>query len=172
MFTSVRVGVIVIQESDLETFKGKYDDYTKAKIRLYFCCHFVTMNCCSFHLVLFCQLLNLFWFEVIQILEYWKTMGQSLTRAAEWTSAASSGRGKLAFSPVNEQILKEIIGFTEAIPSRHPDCADLVFQKALIYDSSLSASSFGGSGLVITPFVHLLKYFSECYELNSITRVD
>ena len=73
-------------------------------------------------------------------------MGQSLTRAAEWTSAASGGRGKLAFSPVNERILKEIIEFTEAIPSRHPDCADLVFQKALVFESSLSASALGGSG--------------------------
>ena len=73
-------------------------------------------------------------------------MGQSLTRAADWTSAASGGRGKLALTPVNENILKEIVSFAEAIPSRHSDCSNLEFHKQLSYESTLDARSFGGTG--------------------------
>ena len=78
-------------------------------------------------------------------------MGQALARAAEWTSAASGGRGKLALTPINEKLIREIVEFTEAIPSRHSECGSIEFQKPIVYSSYLDASVFGGSG-----------YFSFC----------
>lgn len=78
-------------------------------------------------------------------------MGQALTRAAEWTSAASGGRGKLALTPINEKLIKEIVEFAEAIPGRHPECGNIEFKKPLTYISILNATDFGGSSSYESP---------------------
>lgn len=36
-------------------------------------------------------------------------MGASLARAAQWTTASDTGKGKLELSPLNEKLLSDII---------------------------------------------------------------
>ena len=36
-------------------------------------------------------------------------MGASLARAAQWTTASETGKGKLELSPLNERLLNDII---------------------------------------------------------------
>nr|XP_006811379.1 PREDICTED: armadillo repeat-containing protein 4-like [Saccoglossus kowalevskii] len=71
-------------------------------------------------------------------------MGQTLARAAQWTSASDGGEGKLEFTPINESILNSIIKFVEAFPGKHPQEAQMPFKKPLQWKTSLEASSFSG----------------------------
>ncbi|XP_041817870.1 outer dynein arm-docking complex subunit 2 [Chelmon rostratus] len=68
-------------------------------------------------------------------------MGVSLTRAAQWTTA-SSGTGKLEFTPMNESLLKEILHFVEQFSSQHPQEAEHVFVEPLQWSTTLVASDF------------------------------
>ncbi|XP_077997290.1 outer dynein arm-docking complex subunit 2-like isoform X2 [Glandiceps talaboti] len=71
-------------------------------------------------------------------------MGQTLTRAAQWTSASDGGEGKLEFTPINETILNNIIKFVEGFPGKHPQEAQMPFKKALEWQTSLEPSAFTG----------------------------
>nr|XP_009859740.1 armadillo repeat-containing protein 4 [Ciona intestinalis]XP_026691756.1 armadillo repeat-containing protein 4 [Ciona intestinalis]XP_026691757.1 armadillo repeat-containing protein 4 [Ciona intestinalis] len=71
-------------------------------------------------------------------------MGASLARAAQWTSVAGSGKGKLELSPMNEKLLNDIIKFIESFSDKHPEEAKYVFKEALTWETSLTSSSFGG----------------------------
>ncbi|XP_070570659.1 outer dynein arm-docking complex subunit 2-like isoform X2 [Ptychodera flava] len=71
-------------------------------------------------------------------------MGQTLTRAAQWTSASDGGAGKLEFTPINETILNNIIKFVESFPGKHPKEAQMTFKKALEWQTSLEPSAFSG----------------------------
>uniref|UniRef100_A0A3P8S5X9 Outer dynein arm docking complex subunit 2 n=1 Tax=Amphiprion percula TaxID=161767 RepID=A0A3P8S5X9_AMPPE len=68
-------------------------------------------------------------------------MGLSLTKAAQWTTA-SSGTGKLEFTPMNESLLKEILCFVEQFSSQHPQEAEHVFEEPLQWRTTLVASDF------------------------------
>nr|XP_046227453.1 outer dynein arm-docking complex subunit 2 [Scatophagus argus]XP_046227454.1 outer dynein arm-docking complex subunit 2 [Scatophagus argus] len=68
-------------------------------------------------------------------------MGASLTRAVQWTTA-SSGTGKVEFTPMNESLLKEILGFVEQFNSQHPQEAEHVFVEPLQWSTTLVASDF------------------------------
>nr|XP_040023656.1 outer dynein arm-docking complex subunit 2 isoform X1 [Gasterosteus aculeatus aculeatus]XP_040023657.1 outer dynein arm-docking complex subunit 2 isoform X1 [Gasterosteus aculeatus aculeatus] len=68
-------------------------------------------------------------------------MGLSLTRAAQWTTAAS-GVDKLAPTPMNESLLKEVLCFVEQFSSQHPQEAELVFEEPLQWSTTLVASDF------------------------------
>ncbi|XP_794287.4 armadillo repeat-containing protein 4 [Strongylocentrotus purpuratus] len=71
-------------------------------------------------------------------------MGQTLTRAAKWTSASEGGEGKLEFTPVNESLLNNIIKFVEPFSSKHPNEAGLVFRNPIQWKTNIEASSFSG----------------------------
>lgn len=71
-------------------------------------------------------------------------MGQTLNRAAQWTSVSDGGEGKLEFSPANEAILNDIIKFIESFPSKHPKEARIVFKNPFIWKTSLQLSAFSG----------------------------
>ncbi|CAL8311996.1 unnamed protein product [Merluccius merluccius] len=70
-------------------------------------------------------------------------MGASLTRAVQWTAASSGRPGKLEASPINESLLKDILGFVEQFGSGgHPQEAALVFRDPLQWATTLVASDF------------------------------
>lgn len=71
-------------------------------------------------------------------------MGQTLTRAAKWTSASEGGEGKLEFTPVNESLLNNIIKFVEPFSSKHPNEAGLIFRNPIQWKTNIEASSFSG----------------------------
>lgn len=64
-------------------------------------------------------------------------MGLSLTRAAEWTTPS-----KLAFTPLNESLLKEILCLVEQLGSEHQQEAEHVFDEPLQWNTTLVASDF------------------------------
>uniref|UniRef100_A0A3B4FFW0 Armadillo repeat containing 4 n=1 Tax=Pundamilia nyererei TaxID=303518 RepID=A0A3B4FFW0_9CICH len=68
-------------------------------------------------------------------------MGISLTRAAQWTMVSSS-TAKLASTPMNESLLKEILHFVERFSSQHPQEAEHVFEEPLQWSTTLVASDF------------------------------
>lgn len=68
-------------------------------------------------------------------------MGISLSKAAQWTTA-SSGTGKLEFTPMNESLLKEILHFVEQFSSQHPLEAEHAFEEPLQWSTTLVASDF------------------------------
>ncbi|XP_068604212.1 outer dynein arm-docking complex subunit 2 [Brachionichthys hirsutus] len=68
-------------------------------------------------------------------------MGASLSRAAQWTTA-STGTGKLEFTPMNESLLRELLRFVEQFNSRHPQEAACVFEEPLQWRTTLAASDF------------------------------
>lgn len=68
-------------------------------------------------------------------------MGQTLTRAAQWTTT-SSGSGRLESTSVNESVLKEILDFVENFSSKHPDEAELEFEEPLQWSTTLERSDF------------------------------
>ncbi|XP_037829249.1 armadillo repeat-containing protein 4 [Kryptolebias marmoratus] len=68
-------------------------------------------------------------------------MGQTLTRAAQWTTS-TSGSGKLESTSVNESLLKEILGFVEDFSSKHPEEAALLFEEPLQWSTTLEGSDF------------------------------
>lgn len=69
------------------------------------------------------------------------TMGVSLTRVAQWTSAGADA-GKLDRTPLNESLLREILRFVEEFSSQHPQEAAHVFEEALLWSTNLVASDF------------------------------
>ncbi|MFT7809573.1 armadillo repeat-containing protein 4 [Arapaima gigas] len=68
-------------------------------------------------------------------------MGVALTRAVQWTTAASQ-TGKLEMTPLNESLLTEIICFVEQLSSKHPQEAHFVFQEPLKWTTTLEPSDF------------------------------
>uniref|UniRef100_A0AAX7SLR7 Armadillo repeat containing 4 n=1 Tax=Astatotilapia calliptera TaxID=8154 RepID=A0AAX7SLR7_ASTCA len=68
-------------------------------------------------------------------------MGISLTRAAQWTMVSSS-TAKLASTPMNESLLKEILHFVEHFSSQHPQEAEHVFEEPLQWSTTLVPSDF------------------------------
>uniref|UniRef100_A0A3Q3JJL6 Armadillo repeat containing 4 n=1 Tax=Monopterus albus TaxID=43700 RepID=A0A3Q3JJL6_MONAL len=68
-------------------------------------------------------------------------MGVLLTKAAQWTTA-SSGTGKLEFTPMNEFLLKGILCFVEQFNFQHPQEAEHVFEEPLQWITTLVASDF------------------------------
>ncbi|XP_074662830.1 outer dynein arm-docking complex subunit 2-like [Tubulanus polymorphus] len=69
-------------------------------------------------------------------------MGQTLKRAAQWTSARDGSGGKLEFTPLNEAILNRIIDFVEQFSSKYPEESQLVFKTPLTWNSSLTPGEF------------------------------
>ncbi|XP_033629492.1 armadillo repeat-containing protein 4-like [Asterias rubens] len=71
-------------------------------------------------------------------------MGQTIARAAQWTSVSEGGEGKLEFNHANEVLLNSFIKFVEAFPSKHPQEAAIVFKTPLVWKTSLDTSGFSG----------------------------
>jgi len=69
-------------------------------------------------------------------------MGQTLGTAAQWTSAAKDGVGKLELTAANEVILNKIIAFVDGFPSRHSAEAKVTFKQPLVWTSELTATDF------------------------------
>ncbi|XP_039517375.1 armadillo repeat-containing protein 4 isoform X2 [Pimephales promelas] len=65
-------------------------------------------------------------------------MGVALSRAIQWSSEAD----KLEKSPLNNDILTEILLFTEQFADRHPPEARLTFSEPLQWKTTLEASDF------------------------------
>ncbi|KAG3257413.1 armadillo repeat containing 4 [Ictidomys tridecemlineatus] len=68
-------------------------------------------------------------------------MGVALTRSAQWT-AAGYGTGTLEITPLNEEILKEIIVFVEHFIYKYPQEAKFVFVEPLEWNTDLKPSAF------------------------------
>ncbi|KAL5005970.1 hypothetical protein ScPMuIL_017128 [Solemya velum] len=71
-------------------------------------------------------------------------MGQSLQRAAQWTSAKDGSGGKLEFTKINEELLNTIIQFVDGFSAKYPEESHLLFRKPLKWKTSLKSSSFSG----------------------------
>lgn len=71
-------------------------------------------------------------------------MGQALSSAAQWTSAKDGSGGKLELSPINQDLLNAILKFVEGFSGKYPEEGKLVFKKPLTWETTLSASQFGG----------------------------
>ncbi|XP_064646544.1 outer dynein arm-docking complex subunit 2-like isoform X2 [Lineus longissimus] len=71
-------------------------------------------------------------------------MGNTLKRAAQWTSARDGSGGKLEFTPLNAQILNSIIKFCEGYSGGHPEESKIFFKQPLVWDTALEPSHFGG----------------------------
>ena len=69
-------------------------------------------------------------------------MGQTLSSAAQWTSAQEGGRGKLEFTPTNELILNKIIGFLDGFSSSQPEESKLTFKQPLTWITEMGESEF------------------------------
>lgn len=69
-------------------------------------------------------------------------MGNTLKRAAEWTSAQGSTRLKLEYTPQNEKILNQVLGFVEAFPGSQPAAADYQFRAPLTWETQLRPTEF------------------------------
>lgn len=65
-------------------------------------------------------------------------MGVALSRAFQWSSEAD----KLENSPLNNDLLTEILLFTEEFGDRHPHEAKLKFSEPLRWKTTLEASDF------------------------------
>ncbi|MBZ3883952.1 Armadillo repeat-containing protein 4 [Sciurus carolinensis] len=75
-------------------------------------------------------------------------MGAALTRSAQWT-AAGYGSGTLERTPLNEEILKEIIVFVEHFIYKYPHEAKFVFVEPLEWNTDLEPSAFE-SGYIVS----------------------
>lgn len=71
-------------------------------------------------------------------------MGQTLKRAAQWTSVSDGGEGKLEFNQANEALLNSFIKFVEGFPGKHPQEAALVFKSAFQWQTTVEPSAFSG----------------------------
>jgi hypothetical protein len=70
-------------------------------------------------------------------------MGQTLSSAAQWTSAADEGGlGKLELTKPNEVILNKIMTFIDGFPSKYPTEAKLTFKQPFIWNTDLTPSDF------------------------------
>lgn len=65
-------------------------------------------------------------------------MGVALSRAIQWSSEAD----KLEKSPLNNDILTEILLFTEEFGDKHPHEARLTFSEPLQWKTTLETSDF------------------------------
>ncbi|KAJ8320963.1 hypothetical protein KUTeg_002550 [Tegillarca granosa] len=72
-------------------------------------------------------------------------MGQSLQRAAQWTSAKDGSGGKLEFTKLNEELLNSIYKFVEEFCAKNPEEGKLHFKKPLSWSSSLKPNQFSGT---------------------------
>ncbi|CAL1542374.1 unnamed protein product [Lymnaea stagnalis] len=75
-------------------------------------------------------------------------MGQTLRRAAQWTSAQDGSTGKLEFTAINEELLNMILHFAEEGSSQEE--SQLVFKKPLTWKTSLTKSDIEGPGYVVS----------------------
>lgn len=73
-------------------------------------------------------------------------MGQSLQKAAEWTSVKDSSGGKLEFTKLNEELLNRIIQYVDGYSAKFPAESKLVFRKPLKWVSTLKPSMISASG--------------------------
>uniref|UniRef100_A0A8C1Y2F7 Armadillo repeat containing 4 n=1 Tax=Cyprinus carpio TaxID=7962 RepID=A0A8C1Y2F7_CYPCA len=71
-------------------------------------------------------------------------MGVTLSRAVQW----SSDGDQLENSPLNNDILTEILLFTEGFEDRHPQEASIPFCEPLQWNTSLEAADFTGESAV------------------------
>ena len=69
-------------------------------------------------------------------------MGQTLQKAAEWTSAREGTGGKLEYTPANENILNKIVQFTEGFTGQNPDEAEIQFKQPLTWMTNLNCNNF------------------------------
>ncbi|XP_059145279.1 outer dynein arm-docking complex subunit 2-like isoform X1 [Physella acuta] len=67
-------------------------------------------------------------------------MGQTLQRAAQWTSAQDGTSGKLEFTSLNEELLNTVLGFLE--DGKLSEELNLIFKKPLEWKSTLSMDNF------------------------------
>jgi hypothetical protein len=74
-------------------------------------------------------------------------MGVALTRSAQWTSAGYGSR-TLEITPLNEEILTEIIKFVETFIYKYPQEAKFVFVQPLEWKTSLEPSALE-SGYIV-----------------------
>ncbi|KAL0179527.1 hypothetical protein M9458_024969, partial [Cirrhinus mrigala] len=65
-------------------------------------------------------------------------MGVTLSRAIQW----SSDGDKLEISPLNNDMLNEILLFTEEFDDRYPQEARIQFSEPLQWKTSLEAANF------------------------------
>ena len=77
-------------------------------------------------------------------------MGQTLEKAAKWTSAKEGRRGKLEYTPANEAILNKIIHFVEDYAQSNPAESEQQFKQPLIWDSELTPGDFSGGDFETT----------------------
>ncbi|XP_073912414.1 outer dynein arm-docking complex subunit 2 isoform X2 [Castor canadensis] len=75
-------------------------------------------------------------------------MGVALTRSAQWT-AAGYGSRTLEITPLNEEILTEIIKFVETFIYKYPQEAKFVFVQPLEWKTSLEPSALE-SGYIVS----------------------
>uniref|UniRef100_A0A9J8BMK6 Outer dynein arm docking complex subunit 2 n=1 Tax=Cyprinus carpio carpio TaxID=630221 RepID=A0A9J8BMK6_CYPCA len=71
-------------------------------------------------------------------------MGLTISRAVQW----SSDGDQLENSPLNNDILTEILLFTEGFEDRHPQEASIPFCEPLQWNTSLEAADFTGESAV------------------------
>lgn len=67
-------------------------------------------------------------------------MGQTLQRAAQWTSAQDGTSGKLEFTSLNEELLNTILGFLE--DGKLNEELNLIFKKPLEWKTTLTIEDF------------------------------
>jgi len=73
-------------------------------------------------------------------------MGQTLSSAAQWTTAKEGGQGKLEYTLSNEAILNKIMSFVQGFASEHKDECKITFKQPLVWVSDLSPSDFNNGG--------------------------
>ena len=71
-------------------------------------------------------------------------MGQTLSSAAQWTSARDGAGGKLEFTQANETILNNIIGFVDGFSGAHSEESKFTFKNPITWKTELTAQDFSG----------------------------
>lgn len=71
-------------------------------------------------------------------------MGNTLARAAQWTSSGAERRGKLEYTPMNQKILETILSHITGYTGRNPEGGKLEFKSPLSWTTSLKPSDFTG----------------------------
>ena len=77
-------------------------------------------------------------------------MGQTLEKAAKWTSAKEGCRGKLEYTPANEAILNKIIRFIEDYSESNPTESELQFKQPLVWETELRTADISGGDFETT----------------------
>ena len=72
-------------------------------------------------------------------------MGQTLSSAAQWTSAKEGRGGKLEFTPANEAILNKIIQFVDGFSGSYPEESKVVFKQPITWPTDLTPADLSGS---------------------------